>query len=292
MSEAAASRPGLSDWLSLVRFSHSVFALPFAGIALLVASDGLPAPRLIGLVLVAMVAARTAAMAYNRFADRDVDAANPRTADREIPRGAVAPRQALALAVAASAVFVLVAFVIQPICGLLAFPVLAVLLGYSHAKRFTSFTQLWLGFALGLSPLGAWVAVRGQLDESLADPAVLTLGVTLWVAGFDALYAIQDEAFDRANGLRSLVTWVGSGAVKVLAVALHAAGVAAFVWFGMRVGFGAWWQTGVAVCALGIAAIHALAATGRFARAGQAFFMANAGVPVVLFGACLAELFG
>jgi 4-hydroxybenzoate polyprenyltransferase len=293
LSESAAvgaPRPTVRDWLSLVRFSHSVFALPFALVALLAAAGGWPSVRLLVLVVLAMVAARTAAMGYNRLVDRDVDAENPRTKDREIPRGAVSPRQAGMLVLVSAAAFVLIAFLINTACGLMALPVLAVLLGYSHAKRFTSLAQLWLGFALGLSPLGAWVAVRGVLDASLGTPAVLTLGITCWVAGFDALYAVQDAAFDRERGLHSIVTWLGENGARLAALVLHAVALPAFWWFGDLASFdGGAWRVGLVVSAVMIATIHALALTGRFRRAGQAFFMANAGVPVVLLAACALE---
>lgn len=146
---------GLSDYLRLVRFSHSIFALPFALIALLVATDGRPRLELAGLVVLAAVAARTAAMAYNRYVDRHIDGQNPRTRERELPSGLIRPTQALALTVGASLVFLAAAYALSPLCGLLAVPVLLILLGYSHAKQFTALCHLWLGITLGLAPPAA-----------------------------------------------------------------------------------------------------------------------------------------
>ena len=292
--------PSLATWLSFVRFSHTVFALPFAGISLLVAAarptqddpsgGGWPSLLLLVQVVLAMVAARTAAMAYNRFADRQIDAQNPRTAGREIPAGAVAASQALALVVLASAAFVAVAFWINTICGLLALPVLAVLLGYSQAKRFTSLAHVWLGFALGLSPLGAWVAVTGSLDESLAVPALLTAGITVWVAGFDVLYACQDEAFDRSHGLRSMVVAFGRSGAERAAAGLHAAAFVPFWIFGRAAGMGTVWVVALAICAGLLVVVHAAKRNaGALDAVAQRFFLANAGVPIALFTAALVE---
>ena len=286
--------PRLSTWLALVRFSHTVFALPFAGLSLCVAArltgSEWPSALLLLQVVMAMVAARTSAMAYNRYADRRIDALNPRTAQREIPAGAVSPSQALALVGLSAAVFVATAFWINTACGLMALPVLAVLLGYSQAKRFTSLAHVWLGFALGLSPMGAWVAVTGALDPSLWTPALLTVGITLWVAGFDVLYATQDEAFDRRQGLRSLVVLCGKNGARAVAMVFHVGAFAPFWAFGDRVGFGVVWGCALAVCAGLLLVVHATATRGALGSVAQRFFLANAGIPIVLFLAALVEL--
>ncbi|MCA8966625.1 MAG: UbiA family prenyltransferase, partial [Planctomycetes bacterium] len=172
------------DYASLVKLSHSVFALPFALLSLLVAADGRPGARLSLLVIVAVVAARTAAMAYNRFADRELDRHNPRTAGREIPRGAVSPAAALALTGGASAVFLASCWLLAPICGWLGLPTLAWLLAYSHTKRISWLCHVWLGVALGLAPVAAWLAVDGQFSARLWLPTLLAVGVVCWVAGF------------------------------------------------------------------------------------------------------------
>ena len=278
-------------WLSLIRFSHTVFALPFALASLLVASDGAPGWRVALLVVAAMVGARTAAMAYNRFADRDVDALNPRTREREIPRGVVTPRGALALTVAGAAVFVAAAFLLNPLCGWLSLPVLGVLLGYSHAKRFTPLAHVWLGFALALSPLGAWVAVTGRLDATLLAPGVLAAGVLAWVAGFDILYACQDEAFDRAHGLHSLVTRLGGRAAMRLARVLHVVAIAGFAGFGTVTELGGAWLVGVGLAAGLLALEHRLVRPGDLSRIRAAFFALNAQVAVLLFLVCVVDVY-
>jgi 4-hydroxybenzoate polyprenyltransferase len=176
------------DYLSLVKFSHSVFALPFALIALLVVTGGAPGWRTAVLVIAAMVGARTAAMAYNRFADRHLDALNARTQNRELPGGRVAPRQALLLTFASSAVFLGCAWLLSPLCLALGVPVLGVLLGYSHAKRFTALSHVWLGVALGLAPPAATIAATGTFGAHTWIAVSLGCGVIAWVAGFDILY--------------------------------------------------------------------------------------------------------
>lgn len=242
---------GLRAYASLIKLSHSVFALPFALLALLVAAAGLPPPRLLALVVLAVLAARTSAMAYNRFVDRDVDARNPRTAGREIPRGAIRPGAALALTVAAGAVFLLACWLLAPVCLVLGVPVWLWLLGYSHTKRFTALCHLWLGVGLGLAPVAAWVAVRGELTGDLWQPALLGLAVTCWVAGFDTLYSCLDEAFDRSAGLRSLPVLLGGRAALAVARGLHAAAAVLFVAFGVGAGLGAAYHAGV-VLAVGL----------------------------------------
>jgi 4-hydroxybenzoate polyprenyltransferase len=276
----------LRDWLSLVRFSHSVFALPFALIALLVATGGAPSPRLLVLVVLAAVAARTAAMAYNRYADRDVDAANPRTSAREIPRGAITPGAALVLAAAAAVGFVLIAAAIAPVCGWLALPCLLLLLGYSHSKRFTALSHFWLGLALALAPLGAWVAARGAIDGSLWAAAWLAAGVLCWVAGFDVLYALADVEFDRGAGLHSLPARRGPQAAIRVARVLTPAAVLALAGFGVAAGLSLPY---FAALAAGGGAL--LAALLRSDRAGAQVLQRNGWFGVVVLLGTLADLY-
>ena len=287
----AAARPTARDWLSLIRFSHSVFALPFALVALLVATGGRPGVRLLLLVVAAAVLARSAAMAYNRYADRDVDAANPRTARREIPRGVIRPRAALAFALLCGAGFLLVAWALNPVCFAFAVPVLAVLLGYSHAKRFTALSHAWLGLALGLAPIGAWIAATGRLDASLPVPAVLGLAVLSWVAGFDVLYACQDLGFDRAHGLRSLPARIGPGGAMVVARAAHALAVLLFAAFGLWAGLGLAWNIAVAAAAALLWHEHRLLRGQDLSRIDTAFFTMNGLVSLVLLAGALVDLY-
>ena len=183
MNSAVLQR--VQAYTGLVKLSHSVFAMPFALLSLLVASDGAPPLRLLFLVVLAVVAARTAAMAFNRYADRHLDAHNPRTQGREIPSGLVSPKSALWLTTGAGAAFLLVCWLLSPMCFVLGLPILAWLLGYSYAKRFSSLCHLWLGVALGISPVAAWFAVDGEFGPRLYAPLILGASVALWVAGFE-----------------------------------------------------------------------------------------------------------
>lgn len=281
----------VADWFALVRFSHSVFALPFALMALLVASSGRPGFRLLGLVVGCVVAARTAAMAFNRWLDRDIDAANPRTRGREVPRGAITPRGALLLTVCAGALFAALAWLVAPLCGALAIPVLAVLLGYSWTKRFTSLAHLWLGLALGLAPPAAHLAVRGTFDATLLAPCLLGLAVTLWVAGFDVIYSTQDLEFDRARGLHSLPARLGAvGALRLAAVA-HACAVPLFLAFGWLSGLGIAYALGVGVAAVLLWSEHRLVRGGDLSRIDAAFFQRNALVSLLMLAATLLDLY-
>ncbi len=203
----------------MIRFPHSVFALPFAltAAALAAQRSGITAGQVFWIV-VAMVAARSAAMGFNRLVDHAIDARNPRTAGRELPRGILSRREVLAFIVLSSAVLVLAAGMLNPLCLALSPVALAIVFGYSYTKRLTAGTHLVLGLALAVAPVGAWLAVRGQLDTV---PIVLGLAVLLWVAGFDTIYACQDVAFDREEALLSLPARLGVARSLVLARGMH-----------------------------------------------------------------------
>ena len=282
MTMESKARPAtVRSFASLVALSHTIFALPFAASAVLLA---LPRPRLpltagrIAAMLVCMVCARTAAMAFNRWADRDIDAENPRTSRREIPAGVVSPRAALALAGGSSALFVAAAATLGRTPALLSLPVLFVLLGYSLTKRFTWAAHLVLGLALALAPGGAWIAI-GAAPES----GIVTLmgAVLTWVAGFDVLYSLQDEGFDRARGLRSIPAVFGKLAAVVISGALHLVTVAALIATGLLLGRGAFFYAGVAIIASLLGYEHALVGRGNLAKIDKAFFDINGYVSVV-----------
>lgn len=270
-------------WLELVRFSHTIFALPFAIMALFLASpEGLPSLRVTGLVLVCMVAARTAAMAYNRLIDRDVDAENPRTEGRHLPAGLVSVAEVTGVVVFASLVFVAGAFLLNRLAFVLSFPVLLVLLGYSHTKRFTSASHFVLGLALGLAPLGVWVAVRGVVDISILQPALLGGAVLLWVAGFDVIYSCQDVGFDREVGLRSVPARLGiAGALRVARVC-HVLAVLLLAALAPLAGLGAFYVTGVVITAALLAWEHRLVRADDLSRVDMAFFTVNGCISIVL----------
>lgn len=276
----------LRDLGELIRFSHTVFALPFAGIAALAAARGVPPLPHLGWIVLAMVGARTAAMSFNRLADHAIDTANPRTAGRPLPSGRVSRRAAWAVVVAGAAALVVAAWRLNPLCLALSPLALAWVLTYSYTKRFTSLSHLWLGVGLGIAPVGAWVAVRGSLAVA---PLVLGAAVTGWVAGFDVLYSLQDEGFDRARGLRSLPARLGAaGAIRVARV-LHAAAFAGFGAFAVLAGAG--WGLWLGVAGAGVLLVwqHTLVAPGRLERLDTAFFTANGVLSVSLFALYLVE---
>jgi 4-hydroxybenzoate polyprenyltransferase len=277
-------------YLSLVRFSHSVFALPFALMSAWLAAGGVPGARTLLLVVGCAVAARTAAMAFNRLVDREIDAKNPRTARRELPAGALGVGQVRALVVIASAAFIAMAFALNELSGVLSLPVLVILLGYSYAKRFTAAVHLVLGVALALAPLGAWIAVRGDFAGDLAVPLLLAAAVMTWVAGFDVLYALQDESFDRTHGLRSIPARFGVAKSLTISSALHVATVASLAALWWRAGLGTPFAVGVAGSALLLAWEHRLVKPGDLSRLDTAFFTLNGWMGVGLFAALATDL--
>lgn len=297
----------LRTYLELVRFSHTVFALPFAVTAALLAArrgidPGLASGpfgwlRPAAGILLCMVAARTAAMAFNRLVDRTIDAANPRTATRHLPRGAVGVAEVLGLVVASAAVFVAATLLFLPnwLPLVLALPVLAWLLGYSYAKRFTPLAHLWLGAALGFAPVAAWIALRGQVllaaPADILPAAILGLAVTLWVAGFDIIYACQDAGFDAAHGLRSIPARLGVPRALSLAKWLHAATLCVLATLpGLVPELGPiYWVAWAAIAAL-LVWEHALVKPDDLSRVNQAFFTANAAIGLLLLAAIAADL--
>ena len=282
---------GIRDYLSLIKFSHSIFALPFALMAFLVAAREHFQVLVLCQVVLAMVCARAAAMAYNRWTDRHLDAINPRTQAREIPRGVIRPGAALVFAVACGLGFLLVAWWIAPLCLWLGIPVLAVLLGYSHAKQFTVLSHIWLGFALGLAPPAAWIAATGTLDGTIMAPCALGLGVLLWVMGFDVLYACQDEAFDREQGLHSLPARVGRPTALHIAALAHLWAIPLFWWFGYQEQLGVFYYVGVGLAAVVLFGEHRVVRPDDLSRVNVAFFTMNGVVGVVMLGCTLLDLY-
>jgi 4-hydroxybenzoate polyprenyltransferase len=209
----------LATYLSFVRFSHSVFALPFALAGALLASRHVPVTGgTVVWILIAMVAARSAAMGFNRLADARMDALNPRTANRELPRGAMSAREAAAFVAAASAVFVFAAWQLNPLCFALSPVALGIVFWYSLAKRYTTWTQLFLGLAMAVAPVGGWLAVGARGGW---EPWLLALAIGSWVGGFDVLYACQDLDFDRAHGLWSIPVRFGVRGSLAISRTLH-----------------------------------------------------------------------
>ena len=274
----------LVRYVNFVKLPHTLFALPFALLGLLAASLERPVgPRTILLVVVAFSAARWAAMGFNRIADRDYDARNPRTRSRELPRGALTLGQAWGSIVLASLIFVAAAALLNPLCFYLSPLALAWILTYSLAKRFTWWPHLWLGMSLAIAPVGGYLAVTGRWSEPWWLLAAITVAVATWVAGFDIFYALPDAGFDRGEGLRSAVVRLGERRAILLAKALHGVTVPALALFGWGAGFGAWYFAGLVAAAGILAYEHQLVRPGDLSRLDAAFFTMNGVMSVTVF---------
>jgi 4-hydroxybenzoate polyprenyltransferase len=272
----------------MVKFSHTIFALPFALAAATLAARGrgLPLDRLIAIV-VAMAGARTAAMGFNRIADRHIDARNPRTAGRELPAGLVSLRSAWLLTLSSAAVFTAAAAYLGPLCLALSPVALAVLLGYSYTKRFTFLCHLFLGLAIAAGPAGAWIAVRGDFA---APAAILMLAVATWIGGFDVLYAIADTDFDRQAGLHSIPARFGIRGALVVSALLHLVTVGALVALAPVAGLGVSYLLGVGVVTALLIWEHAILRPSDLSRLDMAFFNLNGYVSVVFLVATVLDV--
>ena len=278
----------LRNYLELVKFSHTIFALPFALASMLVAAHGLPHWRIFSWILVAMVGARTSAMGFNRIVDRDIDARNPRTKNRELPAGKVSLKGAWALVIGASLLFCFAAWRINALAALLSPLTLAVLFFYSGCKRFTSYSHFVLGLCLGIAPVGAGVAVTGKIGIS---SGALCAAVLFWVAGFDIIYATMDEQFDRENDLNSMVRKLGVARALNFAKLLHAGFVANLVLFGALAHLGALFFVAVALIAAFLVYEHALVKPDDLRRVNAAFFTVNGAIAVFFLAAVAASVF-
>ncbi len=280
----------LARWISFVKLPHTLFALPFAMLGVLAASMVTPVTgRMVLWVAVAFSAARFAAMGFNRIVDRGFDAANPRTAARELPRGAIGVGQAKVAVVLASALFVVASWQLNPLCLALSPVALAWVLGYSYAKRFTSWPHLWLGMSLAIAPVGGWLAVTGAWSEPWWLLLAITLAVMTWVAGFDVFYALPDEGFDRDQGLRSAVVRLGQRRAILFGKLLHGLTIPALALFGWGAGFGLWYFVGVAAAAAILTYEHQLVKPGDLSRLDAAFFTMNGVMSVTVFGFALVD---
>jgi 4-hydroxybenzoate polyprenyltransferase len=283
--------------LEMIKFAHSIFALPFAVIAMLLAGRDLPTgwPYLgqVGLILVCMVAARSVAMTFNRIADADIDARNPRTSKRALPAGTLSKLFAWGFLLAMGGLFITGCagfwwFYGNPWPILLALPVLVVLCGYSYAKRFTSLAHVWLGIATGLAPVAAWIAVS---PDTLGWPAfVLGAAVLLWMVGFDIIYALQDVEVDRREGLFSLPSRLGPAGALLISRACHAAVVGLLLWLGLLAGMGVIWSVGVAVVAVLLFVEQSMVSATDLSRVNVAFFTMNGIVSMLLALAALGDI--
>lgn len=264
--------------LEMIKFEHTVFALPFALTSALIAAHGLPSWQTLGWILAAMVGARSAAMAFNRIADFRLDAANPRTAGRALPAGIVSVSAAWLFTVASAGLLVLAAYMLNPLAFALSPVALAVVLGYSYSKRFTSLSHLWLGLSLGIAPVGAWIAVKGEIG---LPSLVLSFAVMLWTAGFDIIYSLQDVDFDRKMGLFSLPARIGAAKALTMSRLFHAGMIAALICFGRITGRGIIYYSGVALVALFLIYEQSLVSANDISRVNTAFFTVNGCVSIV-----------
>lgn len=281
----------MKNYLSLVKFSHTVFAMPFALIGFFVAVQLTQAEfewHLLIKVILCMVFARNAAMAFNRYIDRNIDEQNPRTAIREIPAGIIRANAALWFVIANSAAFVVTTYFINPLCWALSPVALAVILGYSLTKRFTALCHLILGLGLSLAPIGAYLAVVGKFDLL---PLLFSFAVLFWVGGFDIIYALQDEEFDRANQLFSVPVWLGKARALQLSNVMHAVTAALLFWAGSMGDLQWLYWVGYGIFIALLLYQHTLVKPNDLSRVNLAFFTTN-GIASVTF-ACfvIADLY-
>jgi 4-hydroxybenzoate polyprenyltransferase len=280
----------LVRYVNFVKLPHTLFALPFALLGVLAASQVAPVdPWDVALVVVAFSAARWAAMGFNRIADRRFDARNPRTLNRELPRGTLSLVQAWISVVVAAGVFFLAAALLNPLCLLLSPIALAWILLYSLSKRFTWWPHLWLGVSLAIAPVGGYLAVTGSWSEPAWLLLAITLAVATWVAGFDIFYALPDAGFDQAEGLRSAVVRLGESRAILLAKVLHGITIPALAAFGYGAGFGLWYYVGLIVGAGILAYEHQLVRPGDLSRLDAAFFTMNGVMSITVFGFALVD---
>jgi 4-hydroxybenzoate polyprenyltransferase len=273
--------------LEMIKWEHSIFALPFALCGAMLAANGLPSVHQTVWIIVAMVAARSAAMAFNRLADASIDAANPRTRSRALPAGTLTSGSVAAFVIVSCAVFVLAAWQLNRLALMLSPIALGVVLLYSYTKRFTRWSHLVLGFALGIAPSAAWIGVRGSFDPRIL---LLTAAVTFWVGGFDVLYACQDYDFDRQEGLHSIPRYFGIEKSLWIARLFHVVMLLLLVSFVREFGLGKLSIAGIVAVGLLLAYEHSLVSAKDLSKLNAAFFTMNGVISVVFFGFVAGDL--
>jgi 4-hydroxybenzoate polyprenyltransferase len=277
----------IATTLEMIKWEHSIFALPFALCGAMLAAGGMPRAAQLGWIVVCMVSARSAAMAFNRLADAQIDAANPRTATRAIPAGTLSTRFVGVFVLASCGVFVLAASQLNRLTLYLSPVALAVILLYSYTKRFTRWSHVVLGFALGIAPAAAWIGVRGSLDPRIL---LLTAAVTFWVGGFDVLYACQDVDFDRAYGLNSIPQAFGVRRALLLSRVLHVLMLGLLAALVFSFGLGKLAILGVVAAAILLAYEHSLVSAKDLSKLNAAFFTMNGVIALVFFAFVAADL--
>ena len=274
-------------FLEMIKFEHTVFALPFAFLGAFLAAGGVPPVEKCVWILVAMVGARTAAMGFNRIVDRRFDAMNPRTKDRAIPKGEIGVAEAWILVLLSAGVFFAAAYMLNPLAFRLSPVVLGITLAYSYTKRFTAWCHLFLGFAIGLAPSAGWIAVNGSWSVL---PGLVTLGVMFWVAGFDILYACMDAEFDRNVGLHSIPAWLGIRRAFLLSAVFHLVAFAVFCYVGFYAHLNWIYFAGLGAVSIFFVMQRLAVRPDDLSRMDMAFFTLNGAVSMVMFVATAAAL--
>lgn len=266
--------------LEMIKFEHTVFAIPFAFLGAFLAARAFPGWRVTGLIVLAMVGARSAAMGFNRLVDAQYDTRNPRTSMRALPRGLLTRKFVLTFVLVAIVIFLVAAWLLNPLALALSVPALAIILGYSYTKRFTALSHLFLGLSLAIAPVGGWVAVRGHLS---LEPFYLAAAVLFWVAGFDVIYACQDVEFDRSASLYSIPRLVGIRSALRLSAVFHFVMVLILVWtfWLFKLSLLSW--LGLALVTAALIYEHALVPGEDLSRVNAAFFAVNGIISVLLF---------
>lgn len=273
--------------LEMIKFEHTVFALPFAIMSAFIASGGIPEYSKLGWILVAMVGARSCAMAFNRLADAEIDSENPRTATRAIPAGMITKAAVGVFTLISAGLLVVAAWRLNPLAFALSPVALAVIMGYSYTKRFTSLSHFWLGLSLSISPVGAWIAIKGQFDFT---PIVLCCVVLLWTAGFDIIYACQDVNFDKKHGLHSIPARIGIRWALWLSSALHIIAVGLLFCIPILTELGLFYYIGVGIVVCIFIYEHAIVKPNDLSRVNLAFFTLNGMISLVLMALSIADI--
>ena len=273
--------------LEMIKFEHTVFALPFAIMSAFIAAGGIPPLTKLGWILVAMVGARSCAMAFNRLADAEIDSENPRTAMRAIPAGLITKAAVWVFTLVSAGLLVVAAWRLNPLAFALSPVALAVIMGYSYTKRFTSLSHFWLGLALSISPVGAWIAIKGQFAWT---PIVLCCVVLLWTAGFDIIYACQDVNFDRKHGLHSIPARIGIRWALWLSSTLHVVAVLLLVVIPFLTELGLFYYIGVGIVVCIFVYEHAIVKHNDLSRVNLAFFTLNGMISLVLMVLSIADI--
>ena len=273
--------------LEMIKFEHTVFALPFAIMSAFIAEEGLPPLTKLGWILVAMIGARSCAMAFNRLADAEIDSQNPRTATRAIPAGLITKGAVWFFTLVSAGLLVCAAWRLNPLAFALSPVALAVIMGYSFTKRFTALSHLWLGLALSISPVGAWIAIKGQFDWT---PIILCCVVLLWTAGFDIIYACQDVNFDRKHGLHSIPARIGIRWALWVSSALHVIAVLLLFGIPLLTELGLFYYIGVGIVVLIFIYEHAIVKPNDLSRVNLAFFTLNGMISLVLMALSITDI--